>query len=267
MSDNLTGQKRKNTYNQLLNVDGGIDASLKSVASGVGTDTALKLSTDAASIDNLKFDGNTISSTDTNGNINLSPHGSGAVVVSNITITGGSISGITDLPVADGGTGASTAAAARTNLGLGTIATQDSNNVTISGGTITGSYIAFTALGAATVQATGSLGYATGAGGTQTQGTSKSTGVTLDKISGQITMHNATLNAGTSVSFTLTNSTILSTDAVIVNIASGATTNAYTITVDAVATGSCRIHLRNESAGNLGEALVLNFIILRGVTS
>lgn len=35
---------------------------------------------------------------------------------SNVSITGGSISGITDLAVADGGTGASTAAAARTNL-------------------------------------------------------------------------------------------------------------------------------------------------------
>jgi hypothetical protein len=37
---------------------------------------------------------------------------------SGVNITGGAISGITDLPVADGGTGASTASGARTNLGL-----------------------------------------------------------------------------------------------------------------------------------------------------
>lgn len=55
-----------------------------------------------------------------------------------VSITGGTISGITDIALADGGTGASTAAGARTNLELGTISTQASSSVSITGGAITG---------------------------------------------------------------------------------------------------------------------------------
>jgi len=42
------------------------------------------------------------------------------------------------VPIANGGTGATTASGARTNLGLGTIATQDASAVAITGGTIAG---------------------------------------------------------------------------------------------------------------------------------
>ena len=49
------------------------------------------------------------------------------------------LGGITlPLPIPDGGTGATTAPTARTNLGLGTIATQAANSVAITGGSIAG---------------------------------------------------------------------------------------------------------------------------------
>ncbi len=53
----------------------------------------------------------------------------GSTSASSVVITGGTITGITDLAVADGGTGASTAANARVNLGVGSNGT---GNKTIS---------------------------------------------------------------------------------------------------------------------------------------
>lgn len=116
--------------------------------------------------------------------------------------------------------------------------------------------------------ASGGIGYGTGAGGTVTQATSKSTGVTLDKVCGEITMNNATLNRETAVSFTLTNSAIAATDVVIVNIKSGATVNAYNVSVTAVGAGSCRIQVHNLLGGtDLSEAIVLSFAVIKTVAA
>lgn len=108
------------------------------------------------------------------------------------------------------------------------------------------------------------LGFGTSAGGAVTQATSKTTGVTLNKPCGQITMNNAALAASTSASFTLTNDQIAATDVVVVNVGSGASGNSYVVGVDNVAAGACRVHVRNVSAGSLGEALVLNFAVIKG---
>ena len=65
---------------------------------------------------------------------------SGSTTVGSIALTDTSkLSG--NLSVAQGGTGSTTAAGARTNLGLGTIATQASNSVDIDGGAIDGAII------------------------------------------------------------------------------------------------------------------------------
>lgn len=108
------------------------------------------------------------------------------------------------------------------------------------------------------------VGYSTGSGGSVTQATSKSTGVTLNNINGQITMNGAALAGGAGVGFVLTNNTISADDVVYVCIKSGASNQSYLIGVDQVSAGSCRIHLRNLSGGSLSEALVLQYVVIKG---
>jgi hypothetical protein len=52
-----------------------------------------------------------------------------------------------------------------------------------------------------------------------------------------------------------------------VSIASGATAGAYSVQCDAVAAGSCRISVGNRSTGPLSEAIVLNFVVIKGVAA
>ena len=115
-----------------------------------------------------------------------------------------------------------------------------------------------------TCYATEEIGYASAAQGTVTQATDKSTGVTLNKSAGRITMNAASLAANTAVSFTLTNNTISTNDAIIVNVAGGGTAAAYTTYISSMAAGSAVVTLRNLTGGALAEAVVLNFAIIHG---
>jgi hypothetical protein len=60
----------------------------------------------------------------------------GSKITGDIAGNAANVTGV--VAVANGGTGATTASGARTNLGLGTIATQDASAVAITGGSITG---------------------------------------------------------------------------------------------------------------------------------
>ena len=110
------------------------------------------------------------------------------------------------------------------------------------------------------------LGYASAAQGSVTQGSSKSTGVTLNNSMGQITMNGATLNTLTNVTFTLTNNLISAKDVVILTVGAGATSGAYNCWISSMSAGTCTITLRNISGSNLSEAVVINFAIIHGAT-
>ena len=129
---------------------------------------------------------------------------------------------------------------------------------------------ALTASGNITIISPALLGYDTGAGGTVTQSTDKSTAVTLNKPCGQIMMNNAALASGAIVWFTLNNSLVSPTDLVVVNVQWNALTNPTVYSVSAApyeVAGSIMVALKNESAGSLSNAVVLNYAIIKGVVS
>ena len=113
------------------------------------------------------------------------------------------------------------------------------------------------------VTGAGGLGYGTGSGGAVTQATSRTTGVTLNKTNGAITLVSA---AGSTSwqSFTVTNSTVAASDVVHVCQKSG--TDLYEIHVTAVAAGSFRISYKT-TGGTTTEQPVFNFAVIKAVTA
>jgi hypothetical protein len=147
-----------------------------------------------------------------------------------------------------------------------------------SGTTVSGAVIDSSTIGSSTpstvvgttVYATTEIGYSAAAQGAVTQLTDKSTGVTLNKSAGRITMSNAALAGSTAVSFILTNNTISINDTIVVCVSSnttGSAAGAYTTYVSYLAAGSALITLRNLTAAtSYSEAVIINFSIIHGAS-
>lgn len=125
--------------------------------------------------------------------------------------------------------------------------------------------------GSLLLTAANGMGYGTGSGGTVTQLTSKSTNVTLNKPSGKITMNNAALAAGASVSFYCVNSIVTINDIIEANIVWNAVASPLNYSVKAAAyepaDGTILFVVKNETAGSLSDALTINFQIHKGSSS
>jgi hypothetical protein len=121
------------------------------------------------------------------------------------------------------------------------------------------------------VGGTTGFGYKTGkgVGGTVTQITDRSTGVTINKLSGTITTDATSLATGAEATFVVTNSKVAATDVVVVSLKSGTTTPGSTlVSVTAVAAGSFSITLANLHASVADTAAaVINFAVIKSTAN
>ena len=117
---------------------------------------------------------------------------------------------------------------------------------------------------------TGSIGYATGAGGAVTQATSRTTGVTLSKMSGTITTDTSSLAAEAAAEFTVTNTLVAIGDVIVVSQQSGSNGGNTDVFVSTVAAGSFKIKVaNNNAAAGTAEtgAIIINFAVIKAVAA
>lgn len=113
------------------------------------------------------------------------------------------------------------------------------------------------------VSASSGIGYGTGAGGTVTQATNKTTSVTINKPVGQVITSSAALAGGAETGFVVNNSVVAATDIVFATNQNGN----YIATAYAVAAGQFALRLRNINVSSLSDAVTINFVVIKGVTA
>ncbi len=104
---------------------------------------------------------------------------------------------------------------------------------------------------------------------TVTQATNRSTGVSINALSGTITTNTTSLAAGASAVFTVTNPEVSINDVVIVTQQSGSSNAAgvagvTSVVVTVVANGSFNVAIQNSSSTTAETgAIIINFLVLK----
>lgn len=103
-------------------------------------------------------------------------------------------------------------------------------------------------------------------GSTVTQATNRTTGVTINTISGQITTNTASLAAETAAVFTVTNSQVFADDIVLIAVSGGSNGGNTTVLVTTISAGSFVISVANQNAAaGTAEtgAITINFLVMK----
>jgi hypothetical protein len=119
---------------------------------------------------------------------------------------------------------------------------------------------------AATIAATGTIGYAAGSYATVTQQNNKTTAVTINTPSGEIITANAQMAPSANAVFVVNCSAVSTKDVVIISVASGGTLGAYNVFIAAVSNGSFTVEIKNVTNNAYSEAIKLNYAILHTAT-
>jgi hypothetical protein len=137
-------------------------------------------------------------------------------------------------------------------------------NLSVAGNaSVTGTVTATNGLYASASSSANGIGYSSG-GSSVTQTGSKTSAVTINGLSGQITTHSSSLGWLSSATFTVNNSAVKLKDVPMLAISSGGGTGRYILSVDSVQDGTFSISVFNKSGSTVSDNIVINFVIIRG---
>lgn len=96
-----------------------------------------------------------------------------------------------------------------------------------------------------------------------TQATNRTTGVTLNSLTGQVTTNTTSLAAGAQATFTVTNSKVAANDLVVIAQKGGSNSTGTDVFVSAISAGSFAITVDNNAAGAETGAIVISFAVIK----